>query len=146
MLQSHELQAGISLSAPNLSRDIHASGRPKILSALSTKEQGAMPTVAPTPPEVLARLAHLNACYERRYSGLRYITFVNGRSRAAIALEMEDVLGLPHSLSPDQPPVDEITPIEPGVDAWRSELDRAVADVGRIARSRLGSMKIQDNS
>ncbi|KAJ6581189.1 Oxo-4-hydroxy-4-carboxy-5-ureidoimidazoline decarboxylase [Mycena capillaripes] len=120
-------------------------GETKNLSALSAKEQGATPTVAPTPPEVLARLAHLNACYERRYSGLRYITFVNGRSRAAIALEMEDVLGLPHSLSPDQPPVGEITQIEPGADAWKTELDRAVVDVGRIAKSRLGAMKIQEN-
>ncbi|KAJ7257955.1 OHCU decarboxylase-domain-containing protein [Mycena haematopus] len=107
-------------------------GETKNLSALSAKEQGATPTVAPTPPEVLARLAHLNACYEHRYPGLRYITFVNGRSRAAIALEMEDVLGLPHSLSPDEPPVDEITPIEPGADAWRSELDRAVMDISYL--------------
>jgi 2-oxo-4-hydroxy-4-carboxy--5-ureidoimidazoline (OHCU) decarboxylase len=120
-------------------------GETKNLSALSAKEQGATPTVSPTPPEVLARLAHLNACYERRYPGLRYITFVNGRSRAAVALEMEDVLGLPHSLSPDQPPVGEVSPIETGTDAWRSELDRAVLDVGRIAQSRLGSIKIQEN-
>ncbi|KAJ7460641.1 Oxo-4-hydroxy-4-carboxy-5-ureidoimidazoline decarboxylase [Mycena latifolia] len=117
-------------------------GETKNLSALSAKEQGAVPTVAPTPPEVLARLAHLNACYERRYPGLRYITFVNGRSRAAIAVEMEDVLGLPHSLSPDQPSVDEITPIPFQAEAWRIELDRAVVDVGRIARNRLGSMKV----
>ncbi|KAJ7695066.1 Oxo-4-hydroxy-4-carboxy-5-ureidoimidazoline decarboxylase [Mycena rosella] len=119
-------------------------GETKNLSALSAKEQGATPTVAPTAPEVLARLAHLNACYERRYPGLRYITFVNGRSRAAIALEMEDVLGLPHSLSPDQPSVDEIAQIQPGAEAWRIELDRAVVDVGRIAKSRLGTMKIQN--
>ncbi|KAJ7035628.1 Oxo-4-hydroxy-4-carboxy-5-ureidoimidazoline decarboxylase [Mycena alexandri] len=117
-------------------------GETKNLSALSAKEQGATPTVTPTPPEVLARLAHLNACYERRYSGLRYITFVNGRSRAAIALEIEDVLALPHSLSPDQPPVGEITRIEPGALAWRRELDRAVVDVGRIAKGRLSAMKV----
>ncbi|KAJ7132145.1 Oxo-4-hydroxy-4-carboxy-5-ureidoimidazoline decarboxylase [Mycena epipterygia] len=118
-------------------------GETKNLSALSAKEQGATPTVAPTSPEVLARLAHLNACYERRYSGLRYITFVNGRSRAAIAVEMEDVLELPHSLSPDEPPVEEISRIEPDTQAWRVELDRAVVDVGRIAKSRLGTLKIQ---
>jgi 2-oxo-4-hydroxy-4-carboxy--5-ureidoimidazoline (OHCU) decarboxylase len=120
-------------------------GETKNLSALSAKEQGATPTVAPTPPEVLARLAHLNACYERRYAGLRYITFVNGRSRAAIALEMENVLGLSHSLSPDQPPAEEMTLIEPGAEAWTDELDRAVVDVGRIAKSRLGAMKIQES-
>ncbi|KAJ7626421.1 Oxo-4-hydroxy-4-carboxy-5-ureidoimidazoline decarboxylase [Mycena polygramma] len=119
-------------------------GETKNLSALSAKEQGATPAVARTPPAVLARLAHLNACYERRYPGLRYITFVNGRSRAAIALEMEDVLGLPHSLSPDQPPVEEVIQIEPGAEAWRDELDRAVVDVGRIAKGRLGAMKVQE--
>ncbi|KAJ6496760.1 OHCU decarboxylase-domain-containing protein [Mycena vulgaris] len=121
-------------------------GETKNLSALSAKEQGATPTVAPTPPEVLARLAHLNACYERRYPGLRYITFVNGRSRAAIAVEMEDVLGLPHSLSPDHPSVEEIAQIQPDAEAWRIELDRAVIDVGRIAKSRLGAMKVQERS
>ncbi|KAJ7880346.1 hypothetical protein B0H14DRAFT_2707524 [Mycena olivaceomarginata] len=101
-------------------------GETKNLSALSAKEQGATPT--------------------HRYPGLRYITFVNGRSRAAIAFEMEDVLALPHSLSPDQPPVGEVSPIETGTDAWRSELDRAVLDVGRIAQSRLGSIKVQEIS
>ncbi|KAJ7281910.1 Oxo-4-hydroxy-4-carboxy-5-ureidoimidazoline decarboxylase [Mycena rebaudengoi] len=121
-------------------------GETKNLSAHSAKEQGATSTVAPTPPEVLARLAHLNACYERRYSGLRYITFVNGRSRAAIAREMEDVLELPHSLSPDQPPVEEIKQIERGSRAWNSELERAVLDVGRIAKSRLSAIQIQGNS
>ncbi|KAJ6485868.1 Oxo-4-hydroxy-4-carboxy-5-ureidoimidazoline decarboxylase [Mycena sanguinolenta] len=116
-------------------------GETKNLSVLSAKEQGATPTIAPTPPEVLGRLAHLNACYEHRCPGLRYITFVNGRSRAEIAREMEDVLGLPHSLSPDQPPIEEIAVIEPETDAWRSELDRAVVDVGRIAHSRLGAQE-----
>ncbi|KAJ7173758.1 Oxo-4-hydroxy-4-carboxy-5-ureidoimidazoline decarboxylase [Mycena filopes] len=117
-------------------------GETKNLSALSAKEQGATPAVAPTPPEVLSRLAHLNACYERRYPGLRYITFVNGRSRAAIAQEMEEVLGLPHSLSPDQPPVEELALIEPGTEAWTVELNRVVVDVGRIAKGRLNALKI----
>ncbi|KAJ7746844.1 Oxo-4-hydroxy-4-carboxy-5-ureidoimidazoline decarboxylase [Mycena maculata] len=120
-------------------------GETKNLSPLSAKEQGATPVVAPTPPQVLTRLAHLNASYERRYPGLRYITFVNGRSRAAIAVEMEDALGLAHSLSQDQPPVEEITPIEPDTDAWRIELDRAVVDVGRIAKGRLSTMKIEES-
>ncbi len=79
------------------------SGHPRIgesrnLSALSAQEQGATATVDSTPPEVLGRLRHLNACYEAQYPGLRYITFVNGRSRAAIAREMEDVLGIEPSL------------------------------------------------
>ncbi|KAJ6624933.1 Oxo-4-hydroxy-4-carboxy-5-ureidoimidazoline decarboxylase [Mycena sp. CBHHK59/15] len=121
-------------------------GETKDLSALSATEQGATSTVAPTPPQVLTRLAHLNACYERRYAGLRYITFVNGRSRAAIALEMEDVLGIPHSLSPDLPVVETIEPIEPSQEELNSELNRAVFDVGRIAKSRLTTTKIESEN
>ncbi|EEB92911.1 hypothetical protein MPER_08507 [Moniliophthora perniciosa FA553] len=62
-------------------------GESKNLSVLSAKEQGAAlsPSTPSVTPEVLARLAHLNACYEKRYPGLRYIIFVNGRSRAAVA-------------------------------------------------------------
>ncbi|TFY58200.1 hypothetical protein EVG20_g8244, partial [Dentipellis fragilis] len=55
------------------------------LSALSAAEQAARAT----PPEVLERLGVLNAAYEARYEGLRYITFVNGRSRKEIMGEME---------------------------------------------------------
>jgi len=91
---------------------------------------------------VLARLAHLNACYERRYLGLRYITFVNGRSRGAIAEEMEDVLGVEHSLSPDQPDIGGIESVSVGGVEWKAELDRAVADVGQIAKSRLRALGV----
>ncbi|TFK39936.1 Oxo-4-hydroxy-4-carboxy-5-ureidoimidazoline decarboxylase [Crucibulum laeve] len=123
------------------------SGHPRIgesknLSNLSAKEQGAQGAMV-TPPEVLARLAHLNACYEARYPGLRYITFVNGRSRAAIAEEMEDVLGLQYSLSPDDPLVSNVSPVDTNSEAWLSELHRAVQDVGRIARSRLVAIGVQ---
>lgn len=111
-------------------------GESKALSTLSAKEQGAQ-GVKPTPPEVLARLNHLNACYETCYPGLRYITFVNGRSRAVIAEEMEDVLGYSHSLSPDEPAIETLTPLEIGTTSWLSELNRAVQDVGRIAKSRI---------
>ncbi|KAJ7089703.1 Oxo-4-hydroxy-4-carboxy-5-ureidoimidazoline decarboxylase [Mycena belliarum] len=145
----HLLDAAIAQVASwdPLLRARFIAGHPRIgetrnLSALSVKEQGAVSSVAPTPPEVLARLAHLNACYERRYPGLRYITFVNGRSRAAIAVEMEDVLQIPHSLSPDQPPIEETVSIQPNTEAWRTELDRAVIDVGRIAKSRLAAMTV----
>jgi len=110
-------------------------GETKNLSVLSSKEQGGG-----TPPEVLARLAHLNACYEHVYPGLRYITFVNGRSRAVIAEEVEDKLRIAHSLSPDQPSVESFIPVEKYSRAWRQELDRAVEDVGRIAHSRLAKL------
>lgn len=122
------------------------AGHPRIgenenLSALSAKEQGAK-AVTPTRPEVLERLAHLNACYEATYPGLRYITFVNGRSRAAIAEEMEEALHTPHSFSTTEPALSDISPVEPSSQEWRSELDRAVSDVGCIAKSRLRALDL----
>ncbi|KAH9888847.1 OHCU decarboxylase-domain-containing protein [Cubamyces lactineus] len=117
-------------------------GEVKGLSQLSAQEQAAKAT----PPEVLARLAHLNACYEHRYPGLIYITFVNGRSRAEIKDEMEDVLGLEHSLSPDEPPVESMQSEEIGSDEWKKELERAVVDVGQIAKSRLKNLGIDSGT
>ncbi|TCD67580.1 hypothetical protein EIP91_012210 [Steccherinum ochraceum] len=111
-------------------------GERKNLSQLSVKEQAA----AATPPEVLARLEVLNQCYERRYPGLRYITFVNGRSRAMIMEEMEDVLGLEKE---DRPEDDNATPMNPGGEAWTKELERAVRDMGRIAKDRLKAMGVE---
>lgn len=121
------------------------SGHPRIgenknLSKLSAQEQGE--GVVATSPQVLARLVHLNACYEIRYPGLRYITFVNGRSRHAIAEEMEDMLAIPHSLSPDQPPLDTMSHVDISSQEWKKELDRAVFDIGRIAKSRLGVLGV----
>lgn len=125
------------------------SGHPRIgetknLSTLSAKEQSAArPGVTSTPPEVLVRLVHLNSCYEARYPGLRYITFVNGRTRQAIAEEMEDMLGLEHSLSPDMPLISEVTGVDIGSEEWSAELQRAVGDIGLIAKSRLKSLGIE---
>ncbi|KAG6837370.1 hypothetical protein H0H93_010972 [Arthromyces matolae] len=122
------------------------SGHPRIgetknLSMLSAKEQSGRPDVPnPTPPEVLARLAHLNACYEARYPGLRYITFVNGRSRHAIAEEMEDKLGFAHSLEPATPPVGDVAVVDVQSEEWIVELRRAVGDIGLIAKSRLSML------
>lgn len=117
-------------------------GESKNLSTLSAKEQGG-PGVAPTPPEVLARLAHLNACYEAKYPGLRYITFVNGRSRQAIAEEIEDLLGFEHSLSAGEPDLNAIERVDVGGELWEGELRRAVNDVGRIAKSRLAALGVK---
>ncbi|KAF9269085.1 hypothetical protein L218DRAFT_953638 [Marasmius fiardii PR-910] len=118
-------------------------GENKNLSTLSAKEQGANAATAPTPPEVLNRLAHLNACYEKRYPGLRYIIFVNGRSRAAVVEAMEDQLGLRHSLSPIEPTVDDLESVEIGGPEWTLELKRAVQDVGSIAKSRLKTLGVK---
>lgn len=117
-------------------------GETKNLSSLSAKEQsGGTNATMPTPPEVLLRLQHLNACYEHVYPGLRYITFVNGRSRAAIAEEMEDKLGIVQTLSPDEPPLMALIPFEVYSTTWIAELQRAIEDIGRIARSRLEKLE-----
>ncbi|RPD76581.1 hypothetical protein L226DRAFT_484368 [Lentinus tigrinus ALCF2SS1-7] len=126
---SDELKAQFTAGHPRI-------GEVKGLSKLSAQEQAAKAT----PPEVLARLAHLNALYERKYPGLVYITFVNGRSRAEIKDEMEDKLGLEHSVSVDEPHVDTVASVQIGGEEWKKELERAVADVGRIAKSRLRSL------
>jgi 2-oxo-4-hydroxy-4-carboxy--5-ureidoimidazoline (OHCU) decarboxylase len=122
------------------------AGHPRIgevsgLSALSTAEQAAVAT----PPAVLARLAHLNALYEKRYPGLVYITFVAGRTRAQIVPEMEGVLGLEpvQDGKENEPSVETISPVEVGGEAWKKELDRAVVDVGRIAKSRLAKLSVE---
>lgn len=109
-------------------------GEDRNLSKLSAKEQAA----AATSPEVLARLVYLNECYECRY-GLRYITFVNGRSRAAIAKEMEERLGLSEDCwtAPS-----EMIQVEARSEEWRAELARAVQDIGLIAKSRLGALEV----
>ena len=117
-------------------------GESKNLSKLSASEQGAQANQAATSSETLARLAHLNRLYEVKYPGLRYITFVNGRSRAVIAEELEDALQIPHSLTLDELDCTQIIPVDAMGQEWRDELVRAVWDVGRIAKSRLGALGV----
>ncbi|KAI0256000.1 Oxo-4-hydroxy-4-carboxy-5-ureidoimidazoline decarboxylase [Lactifluus subvellereus] len=113
-------------------------GEIKGLSALSASEQAAHAT----PPEVLARLLVLNEEYERRYSGLRYITFVNGRSRKMIMEEMEEKLGIGDAwVEGDSKEV-----YQPGSEEWVSEVRRALKDVGNIAKSRLAALKVDDQA
>jgi 2-oxo-4-hydroxy-4-carboxy--5-ureidoimidazoline (OHCU) decarboxylase len=109
-------------------------GEVKGLSALSAAEQASKQT----PPEVLARLEQLNKAYENKYEGLRYITFVNGRSRKEIMVEMEEKLGVSResNLAIDAAGNSSAT-VKMGDDEWLLEVRRAVADVGQIARSRL---------
>jgi len=109
-------------------------GEIKGLSALSASEQAAHAT----PPEVLARLLELNEEYERRYPGLRYITFVNGRSRKMIMVEMEEKLGI----SDDWEKGDSKEIYRVGSEGWVSEVSRALHDIGRIAKSRLVALKV----
>ena len=115
-------------------------GEVKGLSALSSAEQGQAGAPAPTPPEVLARLARLNAIYEKRYPGLIYITFVNGRSRAAIKDEMEAKLGVPGGEAVD---AEAHGRVSAGSDEWVREVRRAIDDVGKIAKSRLAALGVE---
>lgn len=109
-------------------------GEIKGLSALSASEQAAHAT----PPEVLARLLELNEEYERRYPGLRYITFVNGRSRKIIMVEMEEKLGIGDAWEKgDSKEVHQV-----GSEEWGSEVRRALEDIGKIAKSRLVALKV----
>jgi len=113
------------------------SGHPRIgevsnLSALSAAEQASKKTQ----PEVLERLEYLNSQYEAAYPGLRYITFVNGRSRAEIVPEMESVLGLEDGKS------GEVDVHEQESEKWMSELERAIGDIGLIAKARLAGMNL----
>jgi 2-oxo-4-hydroxy-4-carboxy--5-ureidoimidazoline (OHCU) decarboxylase len=110
-------------------------GEIKGLSALSASEQAAHAT----PPEVLARLLELNEEYERRYPGLRYITFVNGRSRKAIMVEMEEKLGIGDDAW-DKGDSKEVHLL--GSEEWVSEVRRALEDIGKIAKSRLVALKV----
>jgi 2-oxo-4-hydroxy-4-carboxy--5-ureidoimidazoline (OHCU) decarboxylase len=111
-------------------------GEIKGLSALSASEQAAHAT----PPEVLARLLELNEEYERRYPGLRYITFVNGRSRKMIMVEMEEKLV---TLGDDDEEGDNSKKVHLLSSAeWVSEVRRALEDIGKIAKSRLVALKV----
>lgn len=58
-------------------------------SALSFQEQGY--DGDDTPPEVLLRLAHLNAEYEQKF-GFRFVVFVNRRPKAALVPVLESRL------------------------------------------------------
>lgn len=100
------------------------------------------------------RLQHLNRVYCKIFPGLRYITFVNGRSRAEIVPELETICGLP--VSP-RPLPDDFPVNRPGLDSaevvekvrrldsreWKVECERGLADVWEIGRARLRGMGLE---
>ena len=99
-------------------------------------------------------MAHLNQIYSRVYPGLRYITFVNGRPRAAIVTELEKHLNL-HP-SPDPLP-DDYMALEPLLDSeavreqiaepdgerWKTECTRDLGDVWKIGKARLKALGLE---
>ena len=124
------------------------SGHPRIgeqnpnqLSALSASEQARYFT----PPWVIDRLGWLNGVYEERYRGLRYITFVNGRTRREVMEEMENALGVENARGPEWKDgvrssvggTDEKGGTQGGGQEWLKELERAVGEVILIAKDRV---------
>lgn len=100
---------------------------------------------------MICRLAHLNQLYCKVYPGLRYITFVNGRTRAQIIPEFESILGLPHSsVGKDEPKIPPLNSAEADrmvktseMVEWRKECDRGLQDVWLIGRARLKGLGLE---
>jgi 2-oxo-4-hydroxy-4-carboxy--5-ureidoimidazoline (OHCU) decarboxylase len=114
------------------------SGHPRIgeqnpeqLSALSASEQARYFT----PQWVIERLRWLNGVYEGKYEGLRYITFVNGRTRREVMEEMESKLGMEKVQGTEREEV--VGKVETGGREWLEELERAVGEVILIAKDRV---------
>jgi hypothetical protein len=96
------------------------------------------------------KLARLNFIYEARYSSLKYVTYVAGRSRSAIATELEDVLGSrladlkpPMPIDPEAPSADAIAWAQQNVESlpstsqeWQEELNRGLDALFEIAMDR----------
>ncbi|KAK0540263.1 hypothetical protein OC842_000558 [Tilletia horrida] len=98
-----------------------------------------------TTPETLARLERLNKLYELRFPALRFVTFVAGRSRAAVADEIEALLGPGitdnASIVADKPetfPEDQVKDIES--EEWQDELVRAEDALWKIAADRIAKL------
>ncbi|RAL16584.1 2-oxo-4-hydroxy-4-carboxy-5-ureidoimidazoline decarboxylase [Aspergillus homomorphus CBS 101889] len=82
--KDREILFGILGSHPRLGR---AKAATEHISELSAKEQAQLNTGA---EEQAERLRALNAEYEERFPGLRFVTFVNGRDRDVIMEEMRE--------------------------------------------------------
>ncbi|KZP01649.1 hypothetical protein CALVIDRAFT_594346 [Calocera viscosa TUFC12733] len=111
-----------------------AIGQKKKLSALSATEQRSSETVDPSVQE---ELIILNRAYETKYPGLRYVTWVNGRTKAQIAEEMKRMLEV-HTVESIDPSV--IVPYVPGSSEWIEELDRGAEATMNIAKDRTNKL------
>ncbi|KAJ1022580.1 hypothetical protein NDA16_003569 [Ustilago loliicola] len=97
-------------------------------------------------PATLEKLARLNAIYEAKYPGLRFVTYVAGRSRAAVAEELAALLGdkTASLKSASDLPKSEVR--AEGTDEWQAELDRASDALWEIAVDRAGKLKAEAES
>lgn len=73
---------------------------------------------------LIYRLDELNRAYEEKYPKQRFITFVNGRTRAEIIPEIESILSQSDGVQ------------EFGSSNWLRELDRNINAIFLIAISR----------
>lgn len=74
------------------------------------------------------------------------MTFVNGRSRAEIASDLESFLmssGDGQEKDDEGVSTEVTATYQPGSQRWNSELDRGIADVFRIAKARLKGLGLQ---
>ncbi|KAH8925356.1 hypothetical protein BT69DRAFT_1348809 [Atractiella rhizophila] len=94
------------------------------------------------PPEVVETLKVLNARYEDLFPGLRYITFVNSRSRSAIASELESRIKEWEAVLREEGKGKERFEVES--ERWKGEVERAVREVGLIAESRAKKLESED--
>ncbi|MCO5598585.1 hypothetical protein L7F22_052682 [Adiantum nelumboides] len=137
---------------PDEDKAILLGGHPRIgakkgtMSSESEKEQKANTSDA----EADAKLARLNFIYERRFPSLRYVTYVAGRPRSAIAKELEDMLGEslsklepPSNIDPDSPASEakewatkNVEPLKQTDEEFQSELNRGLDALFEIAADR----------
>jgi len=107
-----------------------AIGQKKKLSSLSATEQRSAEAVDPV---VQVHLTILNKAYEAKYPELRYVTWVNGRTKTQIAQEMRRMLDVRTVESVDPAMV---VPFAPGSPEWLEELDRGAEATMKIAKDR----------
>ena len=145
--------ATIIRSWPSTLQSSFISGHPRIgeqdpkqLSVLSASEQARYVT----PGWVVERLGWLNGVYEGKYEGLRYVTFVDGRTRREVMEEMERVLGVEKACGPEWSEGgggvsvgDSVgVKVQVGGEEWLRELERAVGDVILIAKDRVEKLRL----
>ncbi|KAE8250297.1 hypothetical protein A4X13_0g4833 [Tilletia indica] len=123
-------------------------GAPLQTATISDTSKAEQLSGGETTPETLARLEKLNKLYELRYPTLRFVTFVAGRSRAAVADEIAALLGSSitenASIDADKSdtfPQDEVRPIES--EEWQDELVRAEDALWKIAADRASKLPKQ---
>lgn len=139
---------------PRIGAKVPMAGAGQGMSKSSQTEQQA----ATVDVESDQALAQLNLIYERRFPGLRYVTFVAGRPRSAIAQELKTFLGepslddAPDSLVVDTPSAEAVRwadarakPVHaPDEETWTVELGRGLDALFEIAMNRASKITEDD--